>query len=98
MGTEQFLAADRDRFPLKVQGQSDFLKECRGAQAIGAWDRASLWVSAADVLHAKQCSTCKDANSLAGAVGIEAEVTLAQRAKVAEAKPSERSTSGVKRA
>jgi len=31
-------------------------------------------------------------------VGIEAEVTLAQRAKVAEAKPSERSFSGVKRA
>ena len=43
------------------------------------------------------CSTCKDANSLAGTVGMEAEDTLAQRAKVAEAKPSERSVSGVKR-
>ena len=42
--------------------------------------------------------TGKDANSLAGAVGIKAEATLAQRAKVAEAKPSERSFSGVKRA
>jgi len=31
-------------------------------------------------------------------VGIKAEATLAQRAKVAEAKPSERSLSGVKRA
>ena len=53
------------------------MKECRGAQAICALGRASLWVSAADVLHAKQCSTGKDANSLAGAVGIKAEVTLA---------------------
>lgn len=77
---------------------SCFLKECRGAQAICAWGRASLWVSAADVLHAKQCSTYKDANSLASAVGIEAEDTLAQRAKVAESKPSERSFSGEKRA
>ena len=42
--------------------------------------------------------TCKVANSLAGAVGIKAEDTLAQRAKVAEAKPSERSFSGGKRA
>ena len=74
------------------------MKECRGAQAICALGRASLWVSAADVLHAKQCSTCKDANSLAGAVGIKAEDTLAQRAKVAEAKPSERSFSEEKRA
>ena len=41
---------------------------------------------------------CKDANSLTGAPGIEAEVTLAQRTKVAEAKPSERSFSEEKRA
>ena len=60
--------------------------------------RASLWISAADVLHAKQCSTCKDANSLAGAVGIEALVILEQRAKVTKAKPSEGSASEVKRA
>lgn len=49
-------------------------------------------------LHAKQCSPCKDICSLAGAVGIKATVTLAQRAKVAVAKPSERSFSGEKRA
>ena len=47
-------------------------------------------------LHAQQCSPYKDACSLAGAVGIKAEVTLAQRAKVAVAKPSERSFSGEK--
>ena len=62
------------------------------------WTRASLRAAAAEGLHAQQCSPCKDACSLAGAVGIKAEVTLAQRAKVAEAKPSERSASGVKRA
>ena len=49
-------------------------------------------------LHAQQCSPCKDACSLAGAVGIKAEVTLAQRAKMAAAKPSERSFSEEKRA
>ena len=78
MGTEQFLAADHDRFPLKVR-RLERLSErmSRGAGHLCVGRRASLWVSAADVLYAKQCSTGKDANSLAGAVGIEAEVTLA---------------------
>ena len=67
-------------------------------EPIVRWTRASLRTAAAEGLHAQQCSPCKDACSLAGAVGIKAEVTLAQRAKVAETKPSERSASEVKRA
>ena len=57
------------------------------------WTRASLRSAAAEGLHAQQCSPCKDACSLAGAVGIKAEVTVAHRAMVAAAKPSERSFS-----
>lgn len=67
-------------------------------EPIVRWTRASLRTAAAEGLHAQQCSPCKDACSLAGAVGIKAEVTLAQRAKVAVAKPSERSFSEEKRA
>ena len=67
-------------------------------EPIVRWTRASLRAAAAEGLHAQQCSPCKDACSLAGAVGIKAEVTLAQRAKVAAAKPSERSLGEEKRA
>lgn len=68
-------------------------------EPIVRWARASLRAAAAaEGLHAQQCSSCKDACSLAGAVGIKAEVTLAQRAKVAAAKPSERSLGEEKRA
>ena len=89
MGTEQFLAADRDRFPLKVRRLERLsVRMSRGAGHMCAGSSESVGI----------CSTGKDANSLAGAVGIKAEATLAQRAKVAEAKPSERSLSGVKRA
>ena len=67
-------------------------------EPIVRWTRASLRAAAAEGLHAQQCSPFKDACSLADSVGIKAKFTLAQRAKVAAAKPSERSLSGEKRA
>ena len=98
MGTEQFLAADRDRFPLKVRGPERLSERMsrgagylcvRSSESVGICSRCTACEA---MQHRQRCQQSRRRG------GQKAEDTLAQRAKVAEAKPSERSASGVKRA
>ena len=98
MGTEQFLAADRDRFPLKVR-RLERLSErmSRGAGHMCAGSSESVGIcSRCTACEAMQHRQRSQQSRRCG--GHKSGSHIGQRAKVAEAKPSEHSFSGEKRA
>lgn len=98
MGTEQFLAADRDRFPLKVRGPerlSERMSRGAGYLCVGSSESVGICsrCTACEAMqHLQRCQQSRRRG------GHKSGSHIGQRAKVAEAKPSEHSFSGEKRA
>lgn len=96
--TTQFQAADRDRFPLKVR-RPERLSErmsrgaghlcVRSSESVGICSRSTAREAMQHLQRCQQSRRCG---------GYWSGRHIGQRAKVAEAKSSERSISGVKRA